>query len=651
MRNGPELKDLITELETPFTSPAILGTDGIAYSLKDRISQVEDIVFTRKNYAAKMASKYENPGNLAAATLRFDKDTAISALRTKLRLSLTPQSELERAKTAADRMEVYEANMLLRSDSSGNIRENMHAYQTYGFFYPCWAAFDEYEESDEREGETTEETTARHKRERAMFMPYRLVELNPLSVYWTEPDHTRTPSMAVAKYKLPIVDLLEKYGKSYKVSRDNPDAMLKVCNEHFGYLRGDQPGDPWTTRDVFRKSAEVMLVDDGDTICHYADVAGGNQDERYKGLGEGEYPNPWGQCSLLLAEGVFNPGQPIAYRREPLLHSTIAIEDQRAMAKSTLLSDALSTPRIVFTLPKEVATQYDNDNPPPDVAFSKNDIPGTFVAPYVLGDPKLLFDKPNPSEEQLLAILDAEAQRTSPAGLLFQQEGTLSEIPATVVLKQADEFQRRVEGAQRSETNFWNRWLDMCENADRSTLNSHRKPYEGKREGDWPRIVITVGKEAVKGKAIGGGEEVTITPQDLDGQYTRTIEPVDTRLSTQIARSQEASRRYQSGTLLYPDYLEECGIENVSDFTEKKVAEILSQLETPRIVDEYRERAAMFTSVLTGEPVESIMQKSAVTPEFANQLGGGEMGGGGLMMRPPAANPVGASAASEAIVG
>jgi hypothetical protein len=629
--DATSIKDLIEEVEQPFRAG---GEEGVY----DRMRAIQDIVFTRFDYTKKLSPNLQQKISVPADLLRFYKEQTKASLRDDLGLHLEPVGNLIREETAADKVEVMEAHSLMRLDPDGYIRDTMHDFQTRSLYFAAWLEEQEWKTPEQAKGESDKDYVARVERERSSWFPYRLLVKNPETVAFRERD--REITLGTLRFKLPVIDLMDRYG-DYKVSRNDPAQALKVFNEHYGFLRGDEDRSEWGAREVFGKEVDCCAVDDGLTICHYADLDGvRGRDKRYEGLGEVDYDNPFGQVSLLIAEGVYNAFEPLAYRREPLMLSLIKIEHGRAMLKSHWASRAASPTPIYEQLPSELVKNL-AELPAPMTAALLVDPQGRPLIQRALGDVKGLENEVEAPYDKLFGIWEQEIQVASPRGLL-SSPNLDPEVAVSLALIDLDEHNRLLAEAKKSEMTFFGRVLDMLKCSRINHLNKHRTKGEPARESDWPMSFTTTGKEwKVKGKVIKRGEKYEVTPQDLDGEYIRTIEPIDNRQSTQNARIDLAAKRRAMGTLLWDEYVEMNGVENVTEFNEKMAEEMLFQLGVPQAIMETRVQVAQITALINDTTVEEVLigMPEEVVPQITNAVAPG--GTGTMRMATPQTEGIG----------
>ena len=626
MYTSAETKDIITELEEPFGN------------LRTRFKTIHDAVFNRHDYAADLSSDLEQRKNFGPSMLRVHLAQAKAQLRNNIVIHLDSVDGVR--DEAADRLEVAESHALLRLNPNNHVRENIHHYQFTGPFWAGWLDELSYLPPVRWEGESLEDWTKRAKRHRESFFPFQLLDKDPFSVAYTE--YNRRLTLGSCRIELPIIDLLERYGESYKVSRDDPDHMLRICREHFPFIRADEGYAPdWGDRSFWNKGAEVLIWADANRIYHSIDLQPGTDAKRYRqtggnryeALAEGSWENPFGDVPLLLAEGVYHPHEELQYRREGIGHAIIEIEDGKAFYKSHWASVTASPQRPYEDMPDDIKKDFaemliSGDPLPPATEFI-TDKNGKPIIARPLGTIRLLPREIGEVEDKVYSILNEESAGASMRSLLFDPQASqhLQNIPVSTVLAQKDAIQDLTGEPVTSENNMWGRCLDMVAQGSRhlAARANGRKRGDKARDSDWGYRFKTTGEERVKGKIIEAGEEVYVSARDRDGEYTRSITVVDDRYASRAATRAEVVNAYQVGAALYDDLLEGFGIEDLSTFKQRKYEEQAAQIHGPRLSADIMMKVAYFTAILNGSTIEQ--QMSTMPPPeqlagaFAQQQG------------------------------
>lgn len=639
------IKDLVNEVEQPFIS-----------TVRDRITLIDDIVYGRFDYTDDLSPYLQQKVSVDADTLRAYKEQAKASLMDDLTLSLDLTGTGDRKETALDRIEALEAHDLMRLDPHGYTRDAIRHGQAIGLFFSGWLAMTPYIMPEQGKGEDTAVYQKRVESYRKAWFPFSFSPKHPSTVAFTE--YERKITTATLRFRLPIIDLLERYSDDYEARREDPEKALRIFNEHFGFLRGDEPQSEFGERDLYRKEVEVCAADTGTEICHYVDMqAMGDRilgrskgDRQYEGLGKTDYPNPFGAVSLILAEGVYNWWQPLAYRREPLLMALIRMEFGRSRVKSHWVSRALSPPVLFEELPSNAAGIQINE-PLIESRVMTGADGKTPVFVRTAGHLQELERKSQEELDKFFEVTKEDVSLAAPRGLLFDPEGVNGELPASVVLADIDERNRLTGYAKQSHCNVWMGVLERIQHARKLELNKHRKKGDSAQQADWGAAITTSGQEwKVKGRVIERGTPIEVTAQDLDLEYTRIIEPVDNRAATVMARSEQAEKDWAAGVILYDDRLQAHGIENTSEWKQKKTEEQLYQLNALDEVMKTRLKVAEFTALLNGTTVEEVLGglPEEMMPQIVNAMNPGMQqpasSGGPYQMASPATEQAGGAA-------
>jgi len=611
-----QASDLVSDLEAPFLA------------MRQRYEEIHDIVFNRYDYRKDLSPDLEPRKSMGPSLLRRYLAMSKARMRTTLTLHLEPVDGTRN--DAADRMEVLQAHDLFMLDPQSHHNDDMNHYQSIGPFWAGWLEMNDYLPPAREQGESEEDWTERSKKLRESFFNFSLTHKDWRSVSFMETD--RKPTLAGTRLRLPYIDLIERYASDYGASREDRDKMLRICGEHFPFIRTDEgrafDASDW---DSFAAGeAEIVIAADRDTIWHYTDLS--RRDKRgnliegkvsVEALGKDGYENPFGDVPLLICEGVYNPDQVVSHRREGIIHSLIEIEHGKAFYKSYWASMTANPPERYEDPPDQVKIHLlENPEDTPDNFKFMRDHDGRPIIGRSLGTIREAERAVDDMSDKIYGIFDQESQIASVSGVLFDPDAgqRLQNIPVSSVLAQNDALADLFGESMRSKTNMWNRGLNMMMTARRSKLNDHRKKGDKETRADWGSSFRTLGKEKVVGRRIDAGQQIKVSAQDYDGDYIRSIEPVDDRASTRAAQRAEADNSWQRGTMLYDKYLEAYGIENVTEFKVKKYEESIFQIESPRLLMDVRAKVAQFTAILNGSTIEE--QLAGLAPEIAGQLAG-----------------------------
>lgn len=643
-----EIRDAVEEIEKPFGSAVSRGDPNAdTMTLRNRQAILQDMIQSRLDYRLMVNPLFTNKIAVPPVTLAHYINERAANLRNDLMLHLEPIGELKRDETAADKMEVAEAHDLIMLDPHGFLREAIHMAQVKDMFFAGLLEARDFVMPEQGRGEADGDYARRVERARAGFFPFQVRHLHPQTVAWTE--HDRTPTSAVARYKLPIIDLLERYTDG---RREHIEKLTRIHSEHYGWLVVDEAQLRTGAIDYFSQTVEVVMYIDKGKICHYVDCEASklkDKSQKYRGIGEEEYDNYFGGVPLHIAEGVYYPHEEIAYRRAPLLVSLINAMHSQAIILSNWASQVANGGWPTVDIPPEVQVAYINaDKEMPGVEMKYDPATGLPIPlQFGLNYASMPVD---PSADKLFGVFQQWEAKTSPNSVLFDPDAAqrLGSIPSTTVLAQLSENNKMAGWAERSEKNVWSGVLDQIWNYRRAKLNSHRKKGEPKSDADWNTVFTATGQEKVLGKTINRGAAYEITAQEMDGEYTRVLQTVDNSDASRSARRREAMERKAAGAILEREYLELMGIENVSEFVTKHNAEEMFKLEAPAILTEARQRRLMFISARDGRDPEELLMLAGVQPQYVGGQGEQDIGST-YRMGSPHVDGVGSGSAARSV--
>lgn len=643
-----QLSKIHTDLESPFLAA------------HERYRTIHDIVLGRYDYRKDLAADLDQKKSVGASTLRSALADSKASLRNILAIHLEPNSS-DATKEGADRREKADSHDLLMLDPQGYLRESIHHYQSLGPFWAGWLDMHDFLPVIRHKDESEEDWTKRNKKARESYFAFEIIDKDPFSVAYMESGTGKFP-LASCRVKLPYIDMMERYGESYKVSRDNPDHMLRICREHFPFIRTDD-GQAFETSDwssFVTGSAEVTIGGDPNKIWHCIDLGDKQKEDRYNYLGEGEFDNPFNDTPLLIAAGSYNPHEELPYRREGLLHPLIEIEHGKALYMSYWASVTANPPFLYEDIP-EGLSQWLVENPenaPENFEF-KNKPDGKRIIGRPLGTLREAERKIDEMSDKVFTVLDSQARQASTTGIFGDPDANqrLQNIPVSSVLAQQDVHTATKGFAQRDEMNMWDRALNMIVHARKTVYNEGREKGDSKKESDWGYQFHMNGSEKMSGKPTMAGEHVNIRPQDYDAEYIRSIEPVDTRHSTRAAKRAEADQAFAQGMMTFDKKLEAYDIEDKTTFKQEKYIEVMFQAYSQRRVADAMAKAAQYTAILNGSSIEQelvglgpeIAQQIAAAFSVQNGLGSANPGSNTNMVQvsSPEMNSIGPAAASQ----
>ena len=289
-RSDGEIKSLVREVEDPFLALCELLRKNQA-QLYGQPAYKDDLIDA---LAPEIDTRVPVPSSRPMTTAAQVQ----GILRQSLSFHVEPSGKLDRDERRADKRELYYAHeWAMNFNRGGRLLSSTYRYQAVGPFAAWWLDWNAFALPKEQ---------GKREEYRKAYSPFRLSVLPPATVAFLT-DVNGEPTIATRRFKLPYVDIARLYGEGGEKGGKDSDP-LKILGEQFGYLRGGSGRSP-DSIDLTRKSAEIFVVDDNSTICHYIDIKDGDGHYRQVGAnGTGkDYPNPWGSSSLIIVTGAYNP--------------------------------------------------------------------------------------------------------------------------------------------------------------------------------------------------------------------------------------------------------------------------------------------------------------------------------------------------------
>ena len=527
-----------------------------------RAQNFSDIVFARREYDELLPATLTQRVSMPSILARHEKENTQAALRRIYRRHYEPLGGLKREETSADKMEVASARNFNELDPSGNLLA--------GWYYSCSVEFGsvtlieprEWVDPEQMPNEKDGDYDARRKRARERFFPYQALDKGQLNSAYSESN--QIVNLAHFRYKLPLYEAIERF---YGGHREKPEEMLRLVRQNMGDLKIDE-AVPISGGGGMGQEIEIRLTVDHENFYYCWDHGG-----EYKGLGEMAYPHHFGGTPVLLIQGVYNYHEPLEFRREPILLPFVNAEDAKATMATLISSDAFTPVMPGRKMPAGITNIEDM----PDAEYKQDPVTKLFLPVNTGGgyDPLV-----RPFSEQLKVLMEMKAEEARITSPQYDDGQAKSADTATQSAMQRDLYESRLASAQMSIVEGMkkiDKWLmhDMRYGLNKEGQEDGRKRGEGKSDTDWNMRFITTDKMYVIGRDVESKQEIEITPQDLDVDYEITIEPIDTRLSTQMTKIQTQRMIHEDGADLEESWLRAHGIENASQFVEDKNAETL----------------------------------------------------------------------------
>jgi len=588
------------------------------------IDETNAVLYTTYDYSKHLPPELASDMSINASLLRQNVLEMKKIVRRDLEWQVVPEGRSHAP--AADRLEVAAALHWRRLDPNGFLLESMYDGVCRAFLTPVWLEMDPFRIPAQEPREEDDAYEERVQQYRESWFGYR-ADLKPQkSVYFHE--KRGVPTAAALEYKLPVLDLAQRYVRTSQgasPTKDDTKLMLRLFDQYFPRLRegmAHAEDDP----EFWSQEATVCVLDDGYKIGHYLDLPKANTD-RYQGIKDGETDNPFRRCSLFLAFGRYNHGQPMESRFEPLLLPLIQIEKARSIVKSTWGAMAMQMPRLAEQLHAEVARTI-AVNPgmalPDSEFYDEEGNPKVYKA---LGQLSQLVNEVDPTMDKFFSVLDQERGAATPRSFLNdpQQTQAVARMPATSVLFMADEENGQVSDAVRSITSAIGD-INLAIFESFRYLNRHRKNGE-KSEADESFYGITTGEERVHGREVKAGQPVEVRPQDLDFPFTLAVKAVDLRPSVQAARRMEADARWFTPdgvkTITFDDRLSASSVTNVSEYKELLTADAVYQFNAAQFIAASRMDAINLIAFRDGrDPAQLAQLVGMAAPMLPNSPAG-----------------------------
>lgn len=380
--------------------------------------------------------------------------------------------------------------------------------------------------------------------------------------------------LAVRKYQQSFVELAKAYDKKPERKRqplnilqeDYPDLIM-------GYGVGQDE------QSLLRKDQEVFVLDDGEHICVYIDMARGGENrhkgQRYYSISDDEgnepYPNYAGRPMFHFASAFWNP---VATKPEDRYESfmRVATRERYAMDRiqSVIMSAASSLPLRIIEAEPALLEQLKGMDLKERKEFMETmmvkEIKGTLFA---MGELKQL-EMPVPEALQFVYNEHKEEYLRHLPTQPFN-DTTVRNAQATALAQQVQIRNQRylmpTEGLAGLVADVIQDVFSIYRTREESlVLNT---PGAKWKKGLY---VHTTGSEQPKGKTASAGKNIVLD-EDLLGEdddwYKFEVLPVDNSPSARSLRRVEARERQMDRTIIETDRLELNGITDPEDYKDK----------------------------------------------------------------------------------
>lgn len=528
MRGDKEIRDLVTEIEQPF-----LG-------LRKKIERTQAQLYGHESYKNDLISALAEEIDTRIAVPSGRPSTVARQIQGIIRSSFSfhvnAAGKLERDERRADKRELYYAHEWATNlNRGGYVLRDTWRYQTVGPVAGWWLEYDAFalpQEEDKRE------------QYRKDFAPFKLSVLDP-STFAFLADETGQPTISVRRFKLPYVEIAKRYGDAKK--DPNP---LTILNEQFGWLRGGQGYDP-DGSDIHRKTAEVCVVDDGVTICHYIEAL--SDSVRFHQVGvNGEpkdFPNPWGSNSLRLIFGVYNAdAKELEDKYRGLLDEVLREQRNLDVLDSHIASIILTPTKHAQVLPEQIAHEIIlSDKAMPKVQYDQTGWTSLVGDHVDIGTeiPQSVMDL------RTTRAMDRDAALPSPF-LTNPDESTVKEGTAAAQLNAHETSNRTFDEARESVIAgmVW-----VCTSIDHF-VKGGGMPNKGAVSPEVLHFTVVGSEPSKKYAGARKGEELEFGPEDIDDRDVLEITQVATTESQKMLRYQLKSLQQKEGYATRSEVLE-----------------------------------------------------------------------------------------------
>lgn len=548
-------------------------------------------------------------------------------------------------KAKADRMEVSDANLIVRNDADKLLSYQLHRHQSISSYAPLWIRRRPWNLPKRKRGEPAQDYDDRCDEYRRAYIEFDLEVGDPTSCAFLE-DGRLNVTLAVEEYEQGVVDFVEAYGdydkKGYAAGELDPDILFNLYDQQFSTLRASYKFAPERAAFTSRNRVKVCAIDNGLYIAHYVKLP--NDVKGYEAIGEmaeeGGWPNPGGRPCLFLVPGHWNPEAVLPEDRySPALLALIQSRLHRDVTQSQWASRAAERPKFMAPLPPEVAVQLAQMDFASREAFFDDleSLQGDRAVLYTAGKPEAVAAAPDQFTDKLYGEQRDEAQKYMPRAAFSgtaDAQALLRNAPTSTILKQDEIDALDYADPMRFKFHAFKQLLAWKDRYWRTNLHGPNKPGQKDEE---KRYTLTTGTEHVIGRKVRRGQEIEQSLSDFDFNFDRIIMSVDNRASSVAARIEVLKQRmtFPNGThyVTEEEIVTALGKENATEY-----------LEDLRAENRYRRLSAMNDSLTLASAVrhnaltlgineqELLLQMGAAPPQ---QSAGGTNGNSPYQMAPP----------------
>ncbi len=555
---------------------------------------------------------------------------------------IDPDHDADKAR--ADQHEMQDGNFLLRVDSSGILSRAIHRHQAQSAYAPVWVQQNAFtlpvreKNGDGKNVLTAAEYNRACDSYRRRYQPIRVEVSADITDTAFLDDGQLNVTAAVREYEIPVVDFVTNYGDYKKDDEVDQKTLLSIWDKDFATLRSGYGMGEAASSFAGSQKIKICLFDEGSKIRHYVVMPAAQSDGKGRKLApmedfnsEGEWANPFGIPSLVVACGYYNSG---AYRPEDRYMSFLLamMQSRRNLdfTQSEWASRSAERPRYAAPLPPDVQKELMTADGATREAFLKslsNLVEGRVNPTF--GTVTNVDAEANVYEEKLYEQQKLEHDQYVPRGAFAGGDSsavTLRNAPVSSLLKVADlEDQDYVETFSL----YHNVLLKLLQ------MKDHFWRYNAPK-GE-KSVTVTTGRERIYGKQTPRGKKIEWEGRRYDYEFERSILRVDRRASTILTNLQAAKERMTmpDGSVWITD--EEMATILGKENSEEYITQIRAEGRYKRIRDAHDSlilAASIRQDALTlgVDATEYLMAQSAgagVPPGAPQSTAGGVGGGGG----------------------
>ena len=522
-----EIRDLVQDVETPFNV------------MRDQMRKEADQLYVHESYKAELiAALAPELDTRIALPSRRPQSVArdlVGILRQSLQFHVEPAGQRAMDDRRADKRELMYAHLweadLNKGDRVLGPTYRLQTVSRGAIWWLDWNAFALPKEEAERE-------QYRHS-----YSPFKLSVYDFHTTAFLAADDGQ-PTIAVRRLKIPYHEVVTRYGKNKK-----DKAALQIMGEQFPWLRGGK-GQSVEASDLYSKTAEVVVVDDGVTICHYidlgADSAAGT--DRYQTVFE--CPNPWGAVSAIVIPGEYNhDAEALEDRYRALIGAMLGEQRNVDVMDSHMASLALTPNKHVQQLDREVARQaVIEDKAIPGVEFNGEG----FATAY--GDVADIGTQLSPSVTEIRTHRAEDRDASLPSPFLTNPDPVL--LKGTTAAGQLNAHETSNRSYDGARAHVIAGVVQVCKMIDHFICEGHLNKKGQPKEANEKIYIRATGNEPTsKYRGEDKGKEFEIGPEDYEPGDILEVTPVAMTESQKFRNFELKLMQYQAHIIPFEELI------------------------------------------------------------------------------------------------